>query len=412
MRKLLHGIYEGGACAIQSIFAHSFRSALTTLGIIIGVSAVIAVVAIMEGLSQSVGKQLDDLGSDMVTLKAHTSTENEMLGMSNKLTYDDYIYLKNSISGLEHITAKVKSFSLSSEITLAQKSLSTQVIGTESEYQNVVNIYPENGRFLNKDDDVKRRRVVFLGSSTVEKLDMQGDAVGQFVRLFGEWFRVIGVAEEKGKLLGFDQDNYVIAPLSTVASLTGSSQSLNVDILFVTQPNASLESVIDQMTTLLRRKHGITDQKDDFFEFETAEKTRQQFNDISNSITFVAAGVVGISLIVGGIGIMNIMLVSVTERTREIGIAKALGATSSLILIQFLVEACVLAMFGGGIGILLGHLFAIGVLFVLPITSNVLVPLWAIWLALGFSFTIGVVFGIMPAVKASKLDPIEALRYE
>lgn len=412
MKKLAHGIYEGGVSAIQSIFAHSFRSALTTLGIIIGVSAVIAVVSIMEGLGATVGKQLQDLGSEMVTLKAHTSTEKEMLGMTSKISYEDYLYLKNKTDDVQYMAAKVKAFSLGADIRFAQKSVTTQIIGTESEYKNVVNVYPASGRFLTETDDLKRRRVVFLGSSLVKKLGLKADPVGEFVTLYGEWFRVIGVAEEKGSLLGFDQDNYVIAPLSTIESISGQRGNLGVDIVFVPDVNVAQSAVIEQMTQLMRYRYKINDPAGDFFEFETAEKTRKQFSDISDSVTFVAAGVVGISLLVGGIGIMNIMLVSVTERTREIGIAKALGATSTIILIQFLVEACVLALFGGVVGIVVGYIFALFILMVMPVAAAVLVPLWAIWLALGFSFTIGVVFGIMPAIKASRLDPIDALRYD
>ncbi|WP_298442025.1 ABC transporter permease [uncultured Ferrimonas sp.] len=408
--RLLHGIYEGGSSAIQAIFAHSFRSALTTLGIIIGVSAVIAVVSIMEGLGASVGKQLQDLGADMVTLQAHTSTEKEMLGLTSKITIDDYHYLKARSHGVEHIAAKMRSFSMGSEIRYGQKAVTSQVLGTESAYQQVVNVFPQQGRFLSPSDDSKRRRVVFLGSSLIDKLDLPTNPVGEFVQINNEWFRVIGVAEAKGTLLGFDQDNYIIAPLSTVASLAGGQHSIGVDIVFTPKADAELAQITQSMTTLLRHKYQLSGDDPNFFEFETAEKTRKQFSDITGSITLVAAGVVGISLIVGGIGIMNIMLVSVTERTKEIGIAKALGATSQIILTQFLVEACVLALFGGIAGILLGYLLASIVFLFMPIASATLVPLWAIWLALGFSFTVGVVFGIMPAIKASRLDPIDALR--
>ncbi|MEA3588431.1 ABC transporter permease [Pseudidiomarina sp. 1APP75-27a] len=412
MKKLIHGIYEGGTSAVQSIFAHSFRSALTTLGIIIGVSAVIAVVSIMEGLGTTVGKQLQDLGAEMVTLKAHTSTEKEMLGMTSKITYEDYLYLKAKTKNIKYMTAKVRAFSLGSDIRFGQKSITTQIIGTESEYQNVVNVLPSKGRFLSDNDDLNRRRVVFLGHSLLKKLDLPDNPAGKFVKLFGEWFRVIGLAEAKGSLLGFDQDNYVIAPLSTIESISGQRGSLGVDILFVAADSIAQTDVIVQMTQLLRNKYMIERPADDFFEFETAEKTRSQFKDITDSITLVAVGVVGISLLVGGIGIMNIMLVSVTERTREIGIAKALGATSKIILIQFLVEACILALFGGGVGVLIGYIFAFFVTMMLPVVSAAIVPLWAIGLALGFSLTIGIVFGIAPAIKASSLDPIDALRYE
>ncbi|WP_065204473.1 ABC transporter permease [Shewanella woodyi] len=412
LNRVFHSAYEGTVAAIESIFAHSFRSALTTLGIIIGVAAVITVVSIMEGLSQGVGNQLKDLGSDMVTIKAHTNTELEMLGVTNQLTYDDYLLIKSKVPGIKEIAAKMRAFSFGSEARFGQYSTHTQVIGTESDYQNVVNIFPLEGRFLSNTDDIKRRRVVFVGSSVLKKLNLPQHPVGEFILLGGEWFKVIGVAETRGSLFGFDQDNYIIAPFSTIRSLNGSDRTNNIDIVFRPEAGVDLTLLNDRVRNLLRSKYRLTEQDQDFFEFETAERTRKQFSDITDSITYVAAGVVGISLIVGGIGIMNIMLVSVTERTKEIGIAKALGATSRIILTQFLVEASVLALFGGIVGILLGYLLAGVVFMFMPVIGSLSVPTWAIWLALGFSGTIGVVFGIAPAIKASKLDPIDALRYE
>ncbi len=412
LTRIFHGVFEGSKSAIESIFAHSFRSALTTLGIIIGVSAVIAVVSIMEGLSHVVSQQLNDLATDMVTLKAYTNTEQEMLGMTNRLSYEDYTVIKNKINGIKEIAVKMRAFSLGSDVGFGQQTTHTQIVGTESSYQNVVNIYPQMGRFLSQTDDVSRRRVAFLGSSVAKKLNLPDDPIGEFIVLNGEWFRVIGIAEERGSLFGFDQDNYVIAPFSTVRSLIGAQHTDNIDIIYRPQENVELPELNSKIGRLLRNKYQLRDSDGDFFEFETAEKTRKQFSDITDSITFVAAGVVGISLIVGGIGIMNIMLVSVTERTREIGIAKALGATSQIILIQFLVEACVLALFGGIVGVVFGYLVAGLVFIFVPVVGGVLIPTWAICLALGFSCTIGVVFGTIPAIKASKLDPIDALRYE
>ncbi|WP_434927736.1 ABC transporter permease [Shewanella sp. HL-SH5] len=412
LSNLFHHLYEGTIAAIQSIWANGFRSALTTLGIIIGVGSIITVVSITEGLSQGVGNQLKDLGSDMVTIKAQTNTELEMLGIANQLSYDDYLSIKSKALGIKHIAAKMRAFSFGSEVRYGQQSLHTQVIGTESDYQKVVNVFPEIGRFLSHDDDAKRRRVVFLGSSVLKKLKLPAQPVGEFILLGSEWFKVIGLAETRGSLFGFDQDNYVIAPLSTIRSLNGTDSTNNIDIVFSPEAGADLASIKYSVSQILRNKNKIDASEADFFEFETAEKTRQQFSDITNSITFVAAGVVGISLIVGGIGIMNIMLVSVTERTKEIGIAKSLGATSYIILTQFLIEASVLSLFGGIAGIVLGYLLA-GVIFMfMPVVGSLTIPLWAIWLALGFSGIIGIVFGIAPAIKASKLDPIDALRYE
>jgi putative ABC transport system permease protein len=410
--RLAHSLLEGLASALQAIIAHGFRSALTTLGIVIGIAAVIAVVSIMDGLGRSIGSQLDDLAPDMVTLKAHTSTDMEMLGITNRVRYDDYLYLKQRVDGIEAMAARMRPYSLTSEVRFDRKTVQTQMIGTESGYQFVVNTFPEAGRFLNQNDDRQRRRVAVIGRSVVEELELPDDPVGEFIQIEGEWFQVVGVAEARGSLFGIDQDNYVVAPLSTVQAVVAGPQDDDIQIVFRPSREGQTGQIIQTMRQLLRQKHKMAAGEPDFFEFESAERTRQRFRDISNSITFVAAGIVGISLIVGGIGIMNIMLVSVTERTREIGLSKSLGATSNAILVQFLVEACILALFGGVIGIALGYAAAVLMVAFLPLAAGVTVPAWSAWLALSFSGIIGIIFGIAPAIKAARLDPIDALRYE
>lgn len=412
MIKILLAFKEGLRVAFKSLFSHGLRSALTTLGIIIGVCAVIIVVSIMEGLSANISSQLDDLGSDMITLSAYTNTEQEMLGSKNKLTYDDFSMLKSRVSTVQNMTVKLKDFSLGGTVNYSSKSVETQIIGTDSSYQNVVNIYPELGRFLTESDDDRRTRVAFIGRSLLNKLEIKGNPIGEFIRLNGVWFRVIGVAEEKGSIFGLDQDNYLIAPYSTIRSLNEKQATDNIDILFTPINGENHKVVIGSMKRLLRLKHKITNGDSDYFEFKTAEQTREKFDNITNSVTFVAAGVVAISLLVGGIGVMNIMLVSVTERTKEIGIAKALGATPQFILFQFLVESLVLSLFGGFVGLLLGYGVSTLLSLTIPGLTEISVPMWAVLLSFGFTSVIGVVFGLAPAIKASKLHPVDALRYE
>ncbi|WP_435275451.1 ABC transporter permease [Psychrobium sp. nBUS_13] len=412
MRKILHAFFEGSKAATQAITAHGMRSALTTLGIIIGVGAVITVVAIMESLSANITDQLDDLGSDMVTLRAYTNPEQEMLGTSNKISYDDFLLLKGKIKNVQDMTAVMRAFSLGSSVQYGRNNTQTQIIGTDSSYQAVIHVYPELGRFLSESDDLRRRRVAFIGASVAKKLNMPADPVGEFINLSGDWFRVIGLAEKRGSLFGFDQDNYIIAPFSTVRSLNGSQATDNIDIMFRPADGANFKNIKENIRQVLRQKHKLSGDDVDHFEFITAEKTKKQFESITTSVTLVASGVVGISLLVGGIGIMNIMLVSVTERTKEIGIAKALGASPQFILFQFLVEALLLSLLGGVIGLLLGYGLASMVSMFMPGSNGVMVPLWAIGLSFGFTTAIGVVFGLAPAVKAAKLNPVDALRYE
>jgi len=397
--------------AVLSIRLHLLRSGLTTLGIIIGVAAVISVVAIMQGLSAGIRGQLDDLGSDMTTLRAFTTPDQELLGFRNKLTDSDYDALLNKISDFDQITVAMPAFSMGLSVSYGRSSSQSQLIGAAPNYQHVIRIYPQLGRFILPQDDERRRRVAFIGPSLINKLQLPANPVGEFVLISGDWFRIIGVGEKRGSLFGFDQDNYIITPFQTAKALNGPDQ-LQVEISYRAKAGVDEQALQQQIRTVLRAKRGLASDAADPFEFITAEKMKSQFNQVLNSVTLVAAGVVGISLLVGGIGVMNIMLVSVTERTREIGIVKALGATPQVILLQFLLEAVLLSLFGGLLGLLLGYGVAALLSALIPGLSAAVVPLWAVLLSLGFTTFIGVVFGLMPAVKAARLAPIDALRYE
>lgn len=397
--------------AVLSIRLHLLRSGLTTLGIIIGVAAVISVVAIMQGLSAGIRGQLDDLGSDMTTLRAFTTPDQELLGFRNKLTDSDYEALLNKISDFDQITVAMPAFSMGLSVSYGRSSSQSQLIGAAPNYQHVIRIYPQLGRFILPQDDERRRRVAFIGPSLINKLQLPANPIGEFVLISGDWFRIIGVGEKRGSLFGFDQDNYIITPFQTAKALNGPDQ-LQVEISYRAKAGVDEQALQQQIRTVLRAKRGLASDAADPFEFITAEKMKSQFNQVLNSVTLVAAGVVGISLLVGGIGVMNIMLVSVTERTREIGIVKALGATPQVILLQFLLEAVLLSLFGGLLGLLLGYGVAALLSALIPGLSAAVVPLWAVLLSLGFTTFIGVVFGLMPAVKAARLAPIDALRYE
>jgi len=397
--------------AVLSIRLHLLRSGLTTLGIIIGVAAVISVVAIMQGLSAGIRGQLDDLGSDMTTLRAFTTPDQELLGFRNKLTDSDYDALLNKISDFDQITVAMPAFSMGLSVSYGRSSSQSQLIGAAPNYQHVIRIYPQLGRFILPQDDERRRRVAFIGPSLINKLQLPANPVGEFVLISGDWFRIIGVGEKRGSLFGFDQDNYIITPFQTAKALNGPDQ-LQVEISYRAKAGVDEQALQQQIRNVLRAKRGLTSDAADPFEFITAEKMKSQFNQVLNSVTLVAAGVVGISLLVGGIGVMNIMLVSVTERTREIGIVKALGATPQVILLQFLLEAVLLSLFGGLLGLILGYGVAALLGALIPGLSDAVVPLWAVLLSLGFTTFIGVVFGLMPAVKAARLAPIDALRYE
>jgi len=228
----------------------------------------------------------------------------------------------------------------------------------------------------------------------------------------GEWFKVVGVMEERGDLFGFSQDDFAIIPFGTGLALSADSLHQDINISFNVNDIEQIEVVSDRIGALFRQLHGLKPGQKNDFKVETARQLTESFAGIIDSMTLVLGGIVGVSLLVGGIGIMNIMLVSVTERTREIGISKALGAKRHHILLQFLIEATVLSLLGGIVGLVLGYALGFGAAKLIPGFPDAVVPWWAVLLAFGFSTLVGIVFGLMPAAKAARLDPIEALRYE
>ncbi|MBE8168443.1 MAG: FtsX-like permease family protein [Shewanella sp.] len=413
MFKTAIAIIEGVKAALSAIRVNAMRSALTCLGIIIGVAAVITVVALMQGFTKQIDEQLSDLSPDVTTIKPYTSIKNEMVGKRGKLTYSDFLVLKSKISQAETMTAVMISRRFSGGAEYRSYTHSSRIMGTQEEYQKVYKTYPKKGRFIRKIDDDKRRRVAFIGPSIIEKLHLPDNPVGEYIKLGGEWFHIIGVAEAQGSLFGFDQDDYINIPISTMNILEGGDSQRNyLEISYRLKPDADIEQTKSVMTRILRQKHKISSNNDDDFEFETAEKARANFDKFTNSATAITAGIVSISLLVGGIGVMNIMLVSVTERTKVIGTLKALGATPGFIMLQFLVEAVVLSLFGGLIGLALGYGTAELISVSLPGMPDAHIPAWAVMLSFGFTSAIGIIFGLAPAIKAARLNPIDALRYE
>ena len=409
MNMLLESIRS----ALDSIRAHGFRSLLTSLGIIIGVTSVIAVVSIVQGLSHTINAQFAGLGGNSLTVRSHTPFKKQLQGQLAKLGDSDMVAISSRIDGISHITPVLfAQTGARGTISYRSQSSFTRVVGIGSSYLEVNSVYPEQGRFFTRDDDIRRRLVCAVGVDIIENLEMPQNAVGEFFRVGNEWCKIIGVMESRGELLGFSQDDYVLLPYGTAKRIMGASRDLDIQIQLLVDDMNRQDEVKERIRRVLRQEHGLKSGEPDDFKVQTAEQLTESFNAVINSITAVSAGIVGISLLVGGIGIMNIMLVSVTERTREIGILKALGATRHDILLQFLIEALVLCMIGGLVGIAIG--FGLGVLVasLLPGFPPAHVPLWAVLLSFGFCAAVGVIFGIVPAAKAAQLNPIDALRFE
>ena len=399
--------------ALASIRAHGLRSFLTMLGIIIGVASVICVIALVQGLSQSISQQFQGLGSNTLTLRAETPFEDQLRGKRNRLRVSDLDQLKFRIEGIKNITPVVFANSRGgAEVRNGSNIAAGQMFGTTASYQEVQQTFPKYGRFLTESDDVTRRRVVVLGEQMRRDLKLPENPVGRFIQIGSEWFKVVGTMEPRGEMFGLSQDNYLLMPYQTALAVTGVVIQPDLWVIFsVTDLNA-MENIKDRVASLIRQLHQIKPGKPDDFKIEASDTLAKSFKEISTTITLVVAGIVGISLLVGGVGIMNIMLVSVTERTREIGIAKALGAPRQFILMQFLIEAMVLAVIGGLIGIALGYALGFGIAKMIPNFPDPTVPWWAVVGACTFSGLIGIIFGILPASKAANLAPIDALRYE
>jgi len=402
---------ESLSSAFASIRAHGFRSFLTTLGIVIGVAAVIGMVSIIQGLSYFVNQQFEGLGTNSLTIQSYTPRADALQGRRARITVDDLELIKARVEGITSITPIIFSNGANNQIQYGSQITATQLSGTTYAYQNVFGIYMQNGRFLSDSDNNTRRRVAVIGEELRNNLSLPDNPVGEFVKIGDEWVRIVGLAEPRGQILGQSQDNYMVVPFNTMRTLSGNQVEPDIFIQLSLRDISQTENIRNRITALLRDAHDLDEEDDDDFQVQTSEQLASTVTSILGSVTLVMGGIVSISLLVGGIGIMNIMLVSVTERTREIGICKAIGAKRHQILLQFLFESLVLCMIGGFIGLLLGYGIGLAVAAAIDL-PEAYVPLWAVALAFGFSAFVGIVFGIMPAAKAANLDPIEALRFE
>jgi putative ABC transport system permease protein len=397
-------------CALAAIHAHRLRSFLTSLGIIIGVAAVISVVSLIQGMSSMIGRQFEGLGGNAVSVNARNEFADVLRGKLNALRFEDVEQLRARVPGIRDVCPV---FSLPfGEVRAANARAPSQVLATTPNYQDVHQRFTRLGRFISEADENSARRVAVIGEKLIETLHLPQDPLGVFVGVGDEWFKVIGVMEKRGEVFGISQDAQLIIPYKTGRSIIGNNTQPDIGIHVRLRADAPREAAARQIGQVMRSSHRLAAADKDDFEVVESDQLAKTFAKVSNTVTLVMAGIVGVALLVGGVGIMNIMLVSVTERTREIGICKAIGARSRDILLQFLIEAVLLSVGGGIIGLALGYALGAGIGALIPDFPGALVPWWAVVLALLFSGAVGIVFGIVPATRAARLTPIEALRYE
>jgi len=411
LQAFFYAVQECVRSALGSIRSHRMRSFLTMLGVIIGVASVICIVSLLQGLTQSVMKEFQGIGGNTLQIHSHTSEEDRLIGKWNKIRPADLELVRYRVAGIRNVTP-MAGINLPGGVRNGSNTTGAQVVASTSWFQLANQSYPRLGRFITDSDNNSRRRVVVLGEKARTDLKLPENPLGTFIQVGGEWFKIVGVMEARGELFGQSLDNYVIIPFETGRALAGPNAEPDMAIMVTVDDLDAIADVTSRITALLRRAHNIDARKPDDFKVESSQSLTNTIQRVSGTITLVISAVVGISLLVGGVGIMNIMLVSVTERTREIGIAKALGAPRSFILMQFLIEAMVIALIGGIVGIGLGWLLGVLAAKMIANFPPPAVPWWAVVGATGFSALVGMLFGILPARRAANLAPIDALRHE
>lgn len=393
--------------AWESVKSNKLRSLLTMLGIIIGITAVIVLLGLGFGIQERIQNKISGLGSNVISISPGSSSKygTERVGALESLTYKDYLAIK-----------KLPNIRLASPLVHGQyvvvngnKNWITDISGVTSEYIEMTDVHIAEGRVWSDKEYEGRERVALLGKTVANNLFEESSPLGKKVRINNMPFTVIGVLEQKGTIFGLDQDDRIICPFTTIQERVVGINYVNAIVLTAETVEVMPQIEVD-VTNLLRTRHRLDGNVDNDFTIMNSRDLMNFMDETTQSLTLFLGAIAGISLLVGGIGIMNIMLVSVTERTREIGIRKALGATYNMIVIQFLIEAVVISLSGGIIGMTMGVIFTklIGIIFDIEtvVTAGPIIGSFV------FSVGVGLIFGLYPAQKAAKLNPIDALHYE
>ena len=399
--------------ALESLNANKLRTGLTMLGIVIGVAAVISMLAVGKGAGSSITSSIETMGSNLLFLKINDEATNP-----EPLTLADAEAILES-GGAPSVQAVAPTVSTNKEISFSGSSISTSITGLTPEYSTVRNEEVSVGRFISQEDVDNHATITVIGMDIVDELfDSTSDALGSKLRIGNNLYRVVGVLESKGGTAMGSSDNQVFVPITTVQSrlITRSSAHEEVDLISISAANSEvMNNAMNEVTSILRARHRINGDEEDDFTIFSQEAFTEAAESITGVLTVFLGGIAAISLLVGGIGIMNIMLVSVIERTKEIGLRKAVGARDRDIMLQFIVESLIIGLVGGIIGVLIGWgissaISQVAIMGGTPLNAKLSMD--SILLAVTFSITVGLVFGIYPARRASQLEPVEALRTE
>ncbi len=393
--------------AVSRLAAARLRAVLTMLGIIIGVGSIVALVAVAQGATSGITDRIQSLGTNLLTVQPGSTTSGfvrQGAGSATTLTLGD----AEAIAALTDVAAVAPEVSTQAVVVAGDENTTTSIVGTTADYLAVRTFEIWQGAFLTDVANQESLRVAVLGSTTADDLGLDADAVGSEILVGGIPFQIVGILQAKGTSGVTSQDDQVLVPIATAQRYFVSGTKVRSIAVSVASAEA-IQLTKARMTAVLQERHG-TDGTNDDFNISDQAQLLDTFSSVTGLLALLLGGIASISLVVGGIGIMNIMLVSVRERTREIGIRKAIGARGSDILLQFLVEALVLSLLGGLIGIILG-VAASAVIAAIAGWGFSFSPLTVV-VAVGFSLIVGVVFGVWPARQAARLDPITALRYE
>ncbi len=411
----LDEIKESAILATDTIRSNKLRSGLTILGMTVGVLTVMFMVSIIQGLNRSFAQQLEGIGTNLVfVVKFDPSfgrqpTQEER--MREDFTLEDADALRAELPNVIGVSPIQRT--LAETVRYKDKQTDTPVlIGATPYYEDVHSQYVEHGRFLTDADIVDRENVAVLGKDVVKALFPNEDPIGNDIKVGGRVFRVVGVMSDLGSIFGQSRDNSIFVPITTFRKFWRDLPYPTMVFALWVRPNdrTLVKPTMEAMRDILRRRRHLAVGEPDNFFISSQDSLLDIYNELTGATFLVLTAISAVALVIGGIGVMNIMLVSVTERTKEIGIRKAVGATQSDILMQFLIEAVVLTGIGGLLGLMLGELSSLMMNWLSPLPAYV--PLWTIFVGVGVSAAVGIVFGLYPAWRAARLNPVDALAFE